>query len=140
MSTQTAKINGAPSAVGSEGNASYSGSSEDKYPALCMLCFKRVQTFHEAGHPDDGMDYLCGLMVEKMETGMGLTSCNYRESIVDSVVASIRANQEAHGTIDADIVQAAAMARQAEAEIQRGPFADAEPFDAGKFVTDVIGS
>jgi len=42
--------------------------------------------------------------------------------------------------IDADIIQCINRARQVEAEIQSGIFADQKAFDAGKFVTDVIGS
>jgi len=42
--------------------------------------------------------------------------------------------------IDADLEQAAMGIRGATAAIDSTVFADAEPFDAGKFVSDVIGS
>ena len=42
--------------------------------------------------------------------------------------------------IDADIEQAAMGIRGAAAAIDSTIFKDAEPFDAGKFVSDVIGS
>lgn len=42
--------------------------------------------------------------------------------------------------IDADTEQAAASMRKSTAAIADTPFGDTEPFDAGKFVTDLVGS
>lgn len=42
--------------------------------------------------------------------------------------------------IDADTLQAAATMREAEAAIQNTPFADVEPFDPVKFISDRVGS
>lgn len=42
--------------------------------------------------------------------------------------------------IDADTIQAAGIMARASEQIAKSPFADVEPFDAEKWVSDVIGS
>lgn len=67
--------------------------SSTGYPALCRCCAKQFGVFHSAGHPDDGMKYACGSMVEYMEAGLCMWSCN---RFAQKQMAQI---------IDADVVQ-----------------------------------
>lgn len=52
-------------------------SNQVKYPANCMTCGKQFSQFHSEGHPDDGVLFACGLMVENMDAGITAFSCTY---------------------------------------------------------------
>ena len=141
---QTKTIGRSLSRAGNEGNGRTASSSigtlENKYPAHCMLCLNRERIFHAEGHPDDGMPYVCALMLEKMETGVLTWHCNYRESAINEVVDAIRRNQEIHGLIDAETAQAVQRAREIGVELRDTIFKDPVPFDAKKAITDLVGS
>lgn len=83
------------------GPVSANGVSEsaNKYPPLCRVCAKQSHTFRSAGHPDDGVRFICGMMKDAMNNGFGLYSCSYFK------------RTEIAGVIDADQQNAYLLAR-----------------------------
>lgn len=50
-----------------------------QHPVLCRTCGNETRVFECPGHPDDGVAFACGIMVENMEAGTGPFSCEYHE-------------------------------------------------------------
>ncbi|MGA9622046.1 hypothetical protein [Methanoregula sp.] len=62
------------------GNASIQSEQENKYPYQCRSCVKQFSAFRCEGHPDDGVTFACGLMVEAMRAGDRYGGCVHRIS------------------------------------------------------------
>lgn len=67
-------LNPQPASIGESGSAGIVSDRSDKYPPLCGRCGKQFETFDGGpDHPDTGVDFACGLMVEGQ--GVGYLGC-----------------------------------------------------------------
>lgn len=48
-----------------------------RYPEICQNCENQHHVFRSSGHPDDGVKFACGVMIENMAAGNVLFNCPY---------------------------------------------------------------
>jgi len=92
-----------------------------KYPALCRTCTKQFEKFRSEGHPDDGREFACGMMVEAMDAGVPVLSCTHRAvkiaPIIDAESPMQKALLAARNPREA-LLQIQGMAREARQDIR----------------------
>ena len=69
------------------------------HPFLCRMCEDEYHSFNLPGHPDDGIEFACGMMVEKMNEDCTWISCGHFKP---KAVEQVRSVKELLGIIDAD--------------------------------------
>jgi hypothetical protein len=66
-------------------------------PPQCQRCTGEYEVFNMPGHPDNGVEFACGIMVENRDNGCMMFSCPYFKDSLDLSRARIL-----HEIIDAD--------------------------------------
>ena len=69
------------------------------HPFICRMCEDEYHSFNLPGHPDDGIEFACGMMVEKMNEDCTWISCGHFKP---KAVEQVRSVKELLGIIDAD--------------------------------------
>jgi len=69
------------------------------HPDNCRGCGRESGIFHSAGHPDDGMEYACGIMVEAMETDTPVFSCAHLSAKKSRYISHIIDAEEANAAL-----------------------------------------